>query len=234
MNHSISALRNSGCMSSMVHAYDDGTEATGMLNVYSFPNTFGRTTNQVLPINVSAGAITYTWSNSAKTITASSGSPFSALSGTQTFVYDTILLKKTGGDFATFTYIGDSGELNTVVSTILDATSTVLTFPSSISLTRNRVVTSISIDGNYTPSTKELCLASVEIYSDTALDFVIQDGFGVAKVEIDVIPSISRQVISFGPIGLKMPNGMQMAFVDKTGLVTTHNATAIVTYRTLS
>lgn len=234
MNYPISALFNQGCQSALVHAFDDGVSATAMLNVDTFPNGIGYTTFLFSSLDAVAGAITYTWSNSAKTITASSGNPFGAIAGSQTYIYNASTASLDSGDFATVTYLGDNNELISFKSKIVSATGTVLTLPSSINLTRNRVVVSVSIPGNVAPQGTRLCLSSIHIKSDTALDFVVKNGSGSIAFEVDVVPSIEFNVISLGPIGILLNDGMQIGFLDKTGLVTNHDASAVVTYKVLS
>lgn len=234
MNYPISALFNQGCQSALVHAYNDGVNDTFMLNTLSFPNGKGFTTFiQFQPyISFEAGATTYIWNNALKRITASSGGPFSVI-GNQTYVYELSTSSLRSGDFASITYINDVGGLETINSSYVYIDADNLQFPSVINLTRNRVVVSISIDGNKAMPKQRLCLSSIHIKSDTQLTLNIQNGDGSTALSINVLPSIDENVISLGPIGILLNNGMQIGFEDKTGLVTTHNASAIVSYKVL-
>ena len=235
MYFSTGAYQEQGSSTAMLCSFDDGVTTLGNLDEDFYVNGRGGVTRQMSDISVSAGAITYSWDNTAKTVTASSGTPFSALNGTSVQIYDSQAAATRGSDVAQVTYIDANGVSQSFTTTITSATNTVLTMHPSVNLGANRTVTSVQVFGSVTTASSLVCVNAITLCGISNDISVLIKGFsGSTFMDVGFAATQEPQTINFGPAGILLKSGMRIGFSDKTGAITTHDMTVCVSYKVIA
>lgn len=232
--NTIGLYEEQGSSSAMLCSYDDGVTSVVTLNEDLYVNGFGGCTRQMASISLTAGAIAYQWDNTAKTITASSGTPFSALNGTVVQIYDTLAAGVRGTDVVRFTYVDASGKRVGVTTTVSDSTATVMTLHPSVDLGANRVVEGIEVLGSATGAASRVVVSAITLCSISHdINVMIKDFSGTTLLDVGFAAAQEPTTINLGPVGILSKSGLKIGYNDKSGALTTHDMTVCVSYKVI-